>query len=171
MNFEDKRKKEKTCGLDSLDERTILQHFRRVSGAFKYKLNWLKLNSLVIFTVRVWWGDEKSLPYYTKWRSPTKQRPLPPKNDPPQKRSKLNTKSKEQIEILEKEFWNCSYLNDKSLQDLINVTGLKYKTGFLKNRGEIPAIKNTCWLLKFYVFCKLPFVYNGYIFCGFYWLI
>ena len=50
---------------------------------------------------------------------------MPPKNDPPQKRSKLNPKSKEQIEILEKEFLNCNYLNDKSLQDLINVTGFK----------------------------------------------
>ena len=49
---------------------------------------------------------------------------MPPKNDPPQKRSKLNPKSKEQIEILEKEFLNCNYLNDKSLEELINITGL-----------------------------------------------
>ena len=50
---------------------------------------------------------------------------MPPKNDPPQKRSKLKPKSQEQIEILEKEFLNCNYLNDKSLDNLINVTGLK----------------------------------------------
>ena len=31
----------------------------------------------------------------------------------------------EQIEILEKEFLNCNYLNNKSLQDLINVTSFK----------------------------------------------
>ena len=50
---------------------------------------------------------------------------MPPKNNPPQKRSKLNLKSKEQIEILEKEFLKCNYLNDKSLEDLINIRGLK----------------------------------------------
>ena len=49
---------------------------------------------------------------------------MPPENDPPQKRSKLNPKSKEQIEILEKEFLNCNYLNDKSLEEPINITGL-----------------------------------------------
>ena len=56
---------------------------------------------------------------------PLRTRPLPPKNDPPQKRSKLNPKSQEQIEILENEFLNCNYLNDKSLDNLINVIGLK----------------------------------------------
>ena len=56
---------------------------------------------------------------------PLRKRRLPPKNDPPQNCSKLNPKSKEQTEILEKEFLNCNYLNDKSLNNLINVTGLK----------------------------------------------
>ena len=56
---------------------------------------------------------------------PAKQRPLPSKNDLPQKRSKLNPKPKEQIEILEKEFLNCNYLNYKNLEKLINNTGLK----------------------------------------------
>ena len=55
----------------------------------------------------------------------SKERPLPPKNNLPQKHSKLSPKSKEQIEMLEKEFLNSNYLNDKSLQDLINVTSFK----------------------------------------------
>ena len=72
--------------------------------------------------------DEETKSYYPIIQCveiPSSQRPLPPKSDPPQKRSKLNSKSKEQIEILEKEFLNCNYLNDKSLGNLINVTGLK----------------------------------------------
>ena len=42
---------------------------------------------------------------------PTKRGSLLSKNDPPQKRSKLNSKSKEQSEILEKEFFNSNNLN------------------------------------------------------------
>ena len=69
-------------------------------------------------------GTKSNSPIILSDNISTKQRPLPPENDPPQKRSKLNPKSKEQIEILEKEFLNCNYLNDKSLEELINITGL-----------------------------------------------
>ena len=72
--------------------------------------------------------DEGMKSYYHIIQSdeiPAKQRPLPSKNNLPQKRSKLNPKPKEQIEILEKEFLNCNYLNYKNLEKLINNTGLK----------------------------------------------
>ena len=70
---------------------------------------------------------------------PTKRGSLLSKNDPPQKRSKLNSKSKEQSEILEKEFFNSNNLNNKSLKELINVTGLKklnYKIIFFRKRQK-----------------------------------
>ena len=102
-------------------------------------------------------GTKSNYPIILSDNISTKQRPLPPENDPPQKRSKLNPKSKEQIEILEKEFLNCNYLNDKSLEELINITGLaklKYKIGFLEN-GGIVVIKKIYNLLKFHVFLRV----------------
>ena len=70
-------------------------------------------------------GTKSYYPIIQCDKIPLRKRPLPPKNVPPQKRSKLNPKSQEQIEIPEKEFLNCNYLNNKSLDNLINVTGLK----------------------------------------------
>ena len=111
------------------DEKTILQHFRRVSGAYKYMLSYASDKMEKIDWLNYGFEyDDGTKSYYPIIQCdeiPLRTRPLPPKNDPPQKRSKLNPKSQEQIEILEKEILNCNYLNDKSLGNMKNVTGLK----------------------------------------------
>ena len=111
------------------DEKTILQHFRRVSGAYKYMLSYASDKMEKIDWLNYGFEyDDGTKSYYPVIQCdeiPLRTRPLPPKNDPPQKCSKLNPKSQEQIDILEKEFLNCNYLSDKSLDNLINVTGLK----------------------------------------------
>ena len=129
MNLEDKRKKEKNRRSQFPDEETISRHFRRVSGAYKYMLSYasdkMEKTDWLIYGFEYDEGTKSYYPIIQCDVIPLRKRPLQPKNDPPQKRSKLNPKSQEQIEILEKEFLNCNYFNDKSLDNLINVTGLK----------------------------------------------
>ena len=89
---------------------------------------------------------------------------MPPKNDPPQKRSKLNPKSKEQIEILEKEFLNCNYLNDKSLNNLINVAGLKkaqIQDWFSRKRRKSSSNKENIQPAKIFIGFAVVFHHNA----------
>ena len=129
MNFEHKRKKEKKKRSRLPDEKTILQHFRRVSGACKYMLSYTSDKMEKIDWLNCGFeyddGTKSSYPIIQCDEIPLNKRSLLPKSDHPQKRSKLNPKSQEQIQILEKEFLNCNYLKDKSLDNLINVTDLK----------------------------------------------
>ena len=90
------------------DERTILQHFRRVSGAYKYMLSYAsnKMEKIGWLNFRFEY-DEWTKNYYPIIQSdeiPTKQRAWPPKNDPPQKRSKLNPNLRNKLRYLKRNF-------------------------------------------------------------------
>ena len=101
------------------EKRTILQHFRRVSGAYKYMLSYASSSMEKLdWTNYGFEYDNETKCYYPiiATKSTTKSITNETKEKvtaAPKKRSKFTTKTKEQLALLEKEFEVSNYLNNK----------------------------------------------------------
>ena len=114
------------------EERTILQHFRRVSGACKYKLSYASSSMEKLdWTDYGFEYDNETKCYYPIIATETTTKNITNETEEkviaaPKKRSKFTSKTKEQLALLEKEFGVSNYLNNKAMENLINET--TYKT-------------------------------------------
>ena len=112
------------------EERTILQHFRRVSGACKYMLSYASSSMEKLdWTNYGFEYDNETKCYYPIIATKNTTKNITNEKEEkvitaPKKRSKFTTKTKEQLTILEKEFEVSNYLNNKAIANLIKETGL-----------------------------------------------
>ena len=112
------------------EERTILQHFRRVSGAYKYMLSYASSSMEKLdWTNYGFEYDNETKCYYPIIATESTTKNITSETEEkviaaPKKRSKSITKTKKQLIILEKEFEVSNYLNNKAIANLINATGL-----------------------------------------------
>ena len=101
------------------EDRTILQHFRRVSGACKYKLSYASSSMEKLdWTDYGFEYDNETKCYYPIIATKTTTKSITNETKEkvtaaPKKRSKFTTKTKEQLALLEKEFEVSNYLNNK----------------------------------------------------------
>ena len=112
------------------EERTVLQYFRRVSGACKYMLSYASSSMEKLdWTNYGFEYDNKTKCYYPVIATKNTTKNITNEKEEkvitaPKKRSKFTTKTKEQLTILEKEFQVSNYLNNKAIANLIKETGL-----------------------------------------------
>ena len=133
------------------NETTVFQHFRRVSGAYKYMLSYSNnpVEEIDWKNFGLQYNNETKA-YYPIIINDTF---LPTKRNNliniakilTQKRIKT-TKTEDQFTALNKQFQTSSYLDNSSLNKLITETKLRktqYKIGFQENEEQIMIIKKT----------------------------
>ena len=106
------------------EERAILKHFRRVSGAYKYMLSYASSSMEKLDWTNYGFEYDNERKYYYPIKATESTTKNITSETKGKKRSKFTTKTKEQLTILEKEFEVSNYLNNKAIANLMNETGL-----------------------------------------------
>ena len=136
-------KKRKNVRARLPEERIILRQFRWVSGAYKYLLSYTSSSKEKIdWTNYGYECDNETKCYYPIIATESTTKNITNQTeakvtDTLKKRSKLTTKTKEQLTILEKEFEVSNYLNNRAIANLINeirLTKLQMQDWFLRKR-------------------------------------